>query len=173
MSNFASIKFISEYDKVVYYSVVINGDENEKSIFELFVENFTISEAKKLNHILSWIKEIGSKYGAYPELFRDERHATALPPNGKKRKPSYIEHNASSSNPLRLYCHRLNTQVVILFDGGIKTTAKAQDCPNVRTPFAMANILALKIDEAFKSGEIEWTDELDEILYEEAYKLYF
>lgn len=173
MPKFASIKFIREYEKVVFYSVVIDGEEHEKSIFERFVEEFTISEKKKLNHILSWIKEIGTKYGAYPEFFRDERHATALPPNSKNRKPSYIEHNTISSNPLRLYCHRLNNQVVILFDGGIKTTAKAQDCPNVKTPFALANMLALKIDEAFRSGEIEWTSEQDEILYEEAYKLYF
>ena len=50
---------------------------------------------------------------------------------------------------------------------------KAQDCPNVKTPFALANMLALKIDEAFRSGEIEWTSEQDEILYEEDYKLYF
>ena len=37
MSNFATIKYIQSYAKVTYYSIVINGEEDEESLFELFV----------------------------------------------------------------------------------------------------------------------------------------
>lgn len=173
MTNFASIKFIRAYENVVYYSIVIDGDEHEKSIFELFVEEFTDKEKKKLNHILSWLKEIGTKYGAQLDFFRDERHAVAIPPYGKNRKPCFIMDNTASPNPMRLYCHRLNSKVVLLFNGGIKTTVKAQDCPNVGRPFNLANRLALAIDTALRTNEIEWSEDQDDILFEEDYKLYF
>jgi hypothetical protein len=36
MSSFASIKFIKEYEKVVFYSVVINGGEDEEQGADLY-----------------------------------------------------------------------------------------------------------------------------------------
>jgi len=173
MSNFASIKYIKSYAKVTYYSVVINGEEEEKSLFELFVDRYTTEEKAKLNHILSWIKEIGDKYGAMDYLFRDENNASALPPSGVDREPTYIEEDINAANPLRLYCHRLNEYVVILFGGGVKTADAVQDCANIRIPFYLANKLTKLIDKNILEKEIEWDDERKDILYDEEYKLYY
>lgn len=173
MPNFVSIKFISSFRKVTYYSVVLDGDETEQSLFEQFIEDFTLLEKEKLNHILSWIREMGDKYGAQSTNFRDEQKAKAIPPKGTKRRPTYIVDGEEQVNNLRLYCHRLNEQVVFLFNGHIKTAKKAQDCQNVKPCFDLANVLAEKIDNAIRNGEIEWAEDFDDILYEEDYKLYF
>lgn len=173
MSNFASIKYIQSYDKVTYYSIVIDGGEEEESLFELFVDQYTEEEKEKLNHILSWIKEIGNKYGALDHLFRDENNASALPPRGIDREPTYIEMDSNTANPLRLYCHRLNAHVVFLFGGGVKTTDVVQHCPNVRMPFHLANKLAKLIDQNIIEKEIEWEDDRKDILYDREYKLYY
>lgn len=173
MSNFASIKYIKSYAKVTYYSIVINGEEEEKSLFELFVDRYTTEEKAKLNHILSWIKDIGEKYGALHYLFREENDASALPPSGLDREPTYMEEDINVANPLRLYCHRLNEYVVILFGGGVKTADVVQDCANVRMAFHLANKLTKLIDKNILDKEIEWDDEGKDILYDEEYKLYY
>lgn len=171
MSNFASIKFIKEYAKVVFYSVVINGEEDGESLFEAFVNQHTGSEPAKLNHILAWIKLIGDRYGAKESYFRHEMAAEGLPPSGIDREPTYIEEDQNTSNNLRLYCHRLNDHVVILFGGAIKTTDKAQECPQVKDHFKLANILSRLIDQSFVEDDIEWDDDDRDILYNEDFKI--
>lgn len=64
--------------------------------------------------------------GAVFDLFRQERLCVALPPKGK-----YLD----KAIDLRLYCHWVSRNVVILFNGGVKTANKAQDCPNVSIHF--------------------------------------
>ena len=90
MNTFAHIKPIARYNKVAYYSVCIN--ENETSLFEDFINHHSQHNSKKLYHVLEWIKIIGDKYGAQNHLFRSEAataDASALPPKGKHREPSY------------------------------------------------------------------------------------
>ena len=171
MSSFASIKFIKEYEKVVFYSVVINGEENEESLFETFIKKYTTSEPAKLNHILAWIRLIGNRYGAKASYFRHEMAAEGLPPRGIDREPTYIEEDQNTSNNLRLYCHRLNDCVVILYGGAIKTADKAQDCPQVKGHFNLANILSRLIDQSFADDDIEWSDDYQDILYNEDFKI--
>lgn len=169
MNKFACIKYIKEYNKVVYYSIVINGLEENKSLFEMFVEE-NESNKEKLNHILIWLKLIGNA-GARVDNFRHEREADALPPRGLDKKPTYTENDENTPNNLRLYCHRLNEQVVVLFGGGIKTEAVAQNCKNVGSHFELANSLATAIENAFRTKEIEWAQDYSDILYESNLKL--
>lgn len=173
MDNFVCIKFIKEYNKVIYYSVVINGYEDQASLFEGFVDKHSVVNKEKLNHILTWLRVIGNRYGALSHLFRDEKDAAALPPPGTKREPCYIEEDQTASNNLRLYCHRLNEHVVILFDGDIKTADQAQNCPQVAPHFNLANTLALAIDNALRDGDIEWDDDYLDIIYEQNLKIVF
>lgn len=173
MSNFASIKFIQEYNKVLYYSVVLNGDEDQQSVFEAFVHTYGGIERDKLNHILSWVREIGDVHGAQSHLFRAENNAEALPPQGVKREPCYIENDIATANPLRLYCHRLNEHIVILFGGGVKTADAVQNCTNVRMPFILANKLSIEIDKSIRAGEIKIEDDQMDILYDTEYRLYY
>lgn len=173
MSSFVSIKFIKEYERVVFYSVVVNGEEDKESLFELFISQHTVSESAKLNHILAWIRVLGNKYGAKDRYFRHEMAAEGLPPNGIHREPTYIEEDQNVSNNLRLYCHRLSDHVVVLFGGDVKTATKAQDCPLVKHHFNLANTLSRLIDKSFADGDLEWDDDYRDILYDENFKIYY
>lgn len=174
MSNFARIIPIVKYDKVSYYSVCVN--ESKKSLFDEFVERHTQDNKKKLNHVLEWLKQIGTNYGAQQHLFRSEAEfadASALPPIGMKREPTYSEYGKTEVNNLRLYCLRANQCVVFLFDGDIKTVNLAQNCPNVKDYFKKANQLTKAIDNAFRSNDIVWNDDFTEIDCEDDFKLQF
>ena len=172
MNIFARIKPIARYNKVSYYSLVIN--DNNLSLFEEFVAVQTKSNKSKLNHILSWIKIIGVKYGAQPHHFRSEAaiaDTSALPPKGVKREPAYIEKGKKSSNMLRLYTFRLNENVVFLFSGDLKTSRYAQDCPNVSSHFSLANKLTAAIQAALEEKEIRWIEDFTQIEFEQDFKL--
>ena len=173
MNTFAHIKPIERYDKVAYYSVCIN-DSNE-SLFEEFISYHEINNRDKLNHVLEWIKILGNKYGAQIHLFRPEAaiaDASALPPKGKDKKPCYTEFGKSKANNIRLYCLRANEHVVFLFNGDIKTTHYAQDCPNVKDHFTLANQLTKAIDLAFAEKLIVWNDDYTLINCSSDFKLF-
>lgn len=174
MNTFAHIKPIARYKKVSYYSVSL--DDNDTSLFEGFIKKHTTENKNKLDHILNWLKEIGNNYGARIYYFRPEGETadtSALPPKGIDRKPQYTEHGKKKSNSLRLYCLRANESVVFLFSGDIKTKNKAQNCPNVKSHFKLANKLTKAIDNAFIGGDIKWNENCDEIIYNEDLKIDF
>lgn len=165
MNTFAHIIRIAEYEKVSYYSVIL---ENEgQSMFENFIQKHENINKDKLYHIVKWIEVLG-KYGARQNYFRAEGEtadASALPPSGINKEPSYIENGKKKTNNLRLYCLRANQHVVFLFDGDIKTANKAQDCPNVKKHFKMANKITNAIDNAFKLKEIQWDSNANDIVF--------
>lgn len=174
MNTFAHIKPIAQYDKVSYYSICIEG--NPISLFDEFVRYHTLTNGKKLNHVLEWIKIIGNKYGAQAYLFRPEGEtadASALPPKGIERKPQYAELGIKKANNIRLYCLRANESVVFLFNGDIKTAKQAQDCPNVKKHFKLANQLTKAINSAFINKEILWNDDFTTITCEDDFTLQF
>jgi len=172
VNTFAHIKPLFKLKKVAYYSVVIEGETH--SLYEQFVKKHTVENRKKLNHIQTWLKIVGNKYGAQKHLFRNEAKGadtSALPPTGKHRKPTYVEHGKNKGNNLRLYTLRANENVVFLFNGNIKTTDKAQDCPNVKTHFILANQLTKAIDQAFRNKDIKWSEDFTTIRYDKNFKL--
>ncbi|HCY82329.1 MAG TPA: hypothetical protein DHV22_12375, partial [Xanthomarina gelatinilytica] len=63
--------------------------------------------------------------------------------------------------------------VVFLFSGDIKTANNAQDCPNVKPHFLLANQLTKAIDEAFKNQDIVWNDDCTLIDCDKNFKLYY
>jgi hypothetical protein len=72
-------------------------------------------------------------------------------------------------NPLRLYCLYISNNMIFLFNGGIKTTDKAQDCPNVSKYFRDAERFTKMIDEGIRSGELILDEGKQNIInYEEA-----
>ncbi|TXD83198.1 hypothetical protein ESY86_13480 [Subsaximicrobium wynnwilliamsii] len=174
MNNFAHIKPIAQYKKVGYYSMCIN--DNELSLFEEFIKQHTKTNEKKLDHILNWLKVIGNKYGAQTHHFRPEGEtadASALPPKGVDRKPQYTAYGKKKANNLRLYCLRANEHIVFLFSGDIKTTNKAQHCPNVKNHFKLANQITKAIDNAFIDKDIVWNADFTQIECNEDFKIYF
>jgi len=77
------------------------------------------------------------------------------------------------ANNIRLYCLRANENVVFLFNGSIKTTKKAQDCPNVKNHFTLANQLTKAINTAFAEKSIVWNNDFTLINFSIDFKLYF
>jgi len=167
MNNFVQIKRVAQYDKVSYYSVTINSGPT--SLFENFIATHTAINKEKLNHILAWLQIIGIQYGAKTHLFRPEAYlsdTSALPPTDKKREPTYIEDGQTESNNLRLYCFRLNENVVILYSGDLKTTDKAQDCPNVKPHFLLANKITRALENSIKEKDINWNNDCTDIIFD-------
>lgn len=179
MNGIVRLKHIIDYRKVSYYSICIDREDESvdtvESLFEEFIRIQTEKNGKRLNHILKWLAEIGDKYGAKDSYFRDEQaqgEAMGLPPYDVNHEPTYTEDGEPAPNNLRLYCHRLNEHVVILFSGDLKTEAKAQDCPAVKSHFSLANQLTRIIDQAFKEGEIRWVEDDTDISFDEDLILY-
>jgi hypothetical protein len=157
--TFAAIEEFACYDTVRYYTVRCEGARLSEA--DDFFERMEREEdfRDQLERLVAWIETIGDdEEGAAYDLFRQERLCVALPPQARYWN-SYLrgrgEGLLKSGQPgggcgidLRLYCHWISERVVILYNGGIKTMAKAQDCPNVSRHFYNAQ---------------SWTKQLNEI----------
>jgi hypothetical protein len=168
VNTFAYIERLAEFQfqRVKYFSIRIEGNEvNEFYDFLNRMEDIKEIE-DDLNNLLVWIDEIGERYGAIKDrFFRNESiyaDVSALPPPRKQMEFSEI-----FVKNLRLYCLVANENVVFLFNGGIKTTDKAQNCPNVSQYIKQANLIAKKIDELYNEGEIRWSANSEDILFDE------
>lgn len=169
MNNFVTIKHINSYKRVSYYSICFEGEED--SLFEEFMKIHNQKDTdgttkREFIQIMAWLQKIGKEIGAQPRYFRHEgatSDAKALPPPAR-----YIE---GETGKLRLYCMVCSENVVFLYNGGIKTTNKAQDCPNVARHFRLANKLTKSINEAFANSDIRWNEDDDNILFEEGFEL--
>lgn len=154
MNNFATIELLDEFifDRVTYYSIKLEDkDVNE---FEDFILNHQDNEdiSEEFDDIINWLEVIGEDFGAQRNLFRNEQKAEALPPSARYLKLIYNEN-------LRLYCLLLTPNIVVLFNGGIKTTRTAQDCPNVGPHFKLANLFASKIERLIITRELTYSSD--------------
>ena len=152
---FVCLKHISSFKKVHYYSIVIEG--SDKSLFETFLDTYLGSEvAEDAKVIMYWLKEIGNNRGAKPRYFRHEGSAVALPPSAKII--------GTEGSALRLYCTVINENHVVLFSGGIKTHRYAQNCPNVKFHFELAQKLSKSITDGIVNKTIVIPEDQNEIL---------
>tara|TARA_R110002050_G_scaffold214727_1_gene350879 strand:+ start:1147 stop:1680 length:534 start_codon:yes stop_codon:yes gene_type:complete len=168
---FAHIHRLTEFqfDVVKYFSVQLEEDGEEKEVDEFYdflsrMEDIEEVE-EDLSNLLVWIEEIGENIGAKKHLFRNESitaDVRALPPPAKQM----AVHKIPVGN-LRLYCLVLNEHVVFLFNGGIKTTDNAKDCPNVGPHIKRANRIAGKIDEMLRENEVTWNKDHTDIEFDE------
>jgi len=169
----ATIEEFESFQKVRYYTVRLeyDGEQEEETETDKFYRKFQeeVETPSEEVQIITQIIDIIGKRGAHKEeYFRFENRAAALPPNNKYLPELGIPH--SEEFALRLYCIWLSKSVVILLNGDIKTTDKAQDCPNVSSHFRLANKVAQKIDEAIVNGELQLDDK--ELIFDEEYCLY-
>lgn len=108
-----------------------------------------IADAAKL--ILQFVvHEIAKVHGAKSVFFnRIERKAQALPYKAGKQFNNVIAVDHFYSNfPLRLYCYRLTDNIIILYNGGIKTSETAQNSKDLSMKFYEAQHYTSKIEEA-------------------------
>ena len=167
MNTFGKLVTVNDFafNLVKYYS--IEFDHMRIPEFIEFLERMENEEEYKddVNNLFVWLEKIGQEEGAKQKYFRHEGYysdTSALPP------PRHImEAHEIPVNDIRLYCLRLNEHVVILFNGGIKTTDKAQNCPNVSKYFIQANLIAKKIDLLIREGEISWNSDFTDLTFDE------
>lgn len=136
-------------EKVTYYSV--RFVDKEVTEFEAFV----LKHSQQANiqdewaDLMLWMEErLGRRSGALKRFFRHEGKADALPPEAQYLDIDYEQN-------IRLYCLRISDHVVVLFNGGIKTAQKAQDCPRVKPHFANAQYFAATITKSMSGRDRE------------------
>lgn len=119
MKKKTTVDVIGQSEKVTLYSISFEMDGTTE--FEKFVAEFEMNASfnKSYQRIIAALQAI-LRHGALERFFRPEGHiddsVAALPIEGGK---------------LRLYCLRLSDQIVILGNGGVKTTQKYEEDPKM------------------------------------------
>ncbi|MBX0334845.1 hypothetical protein K3G39_16520 [Pontibacter sp. HSC-14F20] len=132
MNLFVDIGVYLKLRLVTYYTIRVQGEELSET--DKFFKRFMNSAyAKDLGNIKYWLKDkIGEERGASERYFRSEKRAHALPP-------------PIPSSDLRLYCWRCSDSVVLLGNGGVKTSQKAKDSPDCYPHFELMNAVVKEI----------------------------
>lgn len=157
MNRIILIKEFKRFKKVTFYT--LRYEESNISETDKFLDRFMNNTDFKedFDDILNYIEEIGER-GAEAKYFRFEGKAEALPPKW-------------SQNKLRLYCIRLTDNIVILANGGIKSSQTAQDSKDLSMKFHFANKAAKELTECIMTGQIKINHE-KRILEGEELELY-
>ena len=145
-------EFSTDFPLVSFYTARLETASLSET--EKFIERFLQSSEFKndFDTIMAWIEKMGEDFGALRIFFRDENGANALPPRKgilERYTPSFVEF----AN-LRLYCIRLSDQMVVLLNGGIKTSEKVQDSPDCIAHFRFAVRFCKLLDEQIRGGTI-------------------
>ena len=152
--NIFALEIFEKYPIVTYYTV--KWDNEELSETDKFIQKFLYQQPdfkSDLQEILTLIEVIGEERGAKDFYFtRHENLATALPPASTLSVrgieiPFY-------ENKLRLYCVKINENIVVLFNGGIKSSQKVQDSPNLLMKFREAQSFTKRIWQAIQDKDI-------------------
>ena len=111
----AKLKTIEQNDNVGMFSICFN--DSEESEFEKFMNEFKDNATynKDFNVILMALSKIIDK-GALERFFRNEG-----------RMNDNLKALSIDSRKLRLYCLRISDQILILGNGGVKTTRTYQE----------------------------------------------
>lgn len=123
--------------------------ETEKFFTKFKNDNRLKTSLQELAKFLEVV--IGEKYGALEHFFRPENKAQALPPSGTYRVDEVTINYGQF--PLRLYCLRISESLVVLFNGGEKTSETAQG-GKTSMVFQDANHFAKRIMDALREGAI-------------------
>jgi len=126
------------FDKVRIYSVLF--DDKDQNETDAFISRFDSDKTYKedFDTIIYWISRIG-EYGALERYFRNEWKAKAIP---------------ITSSKLRLYCVRLSNNILILRNGGVKTSKKVQDSPDCYPHFEAMNAFKKNLDNRVKNSKV-------------------
>ena len=136
------LKTIEQNDNVGLFSICFEG--GEESEFEKFLNEFKDNATfnKDFNVILLALSKIIDK-GALERFFRNE---------GRMR--DNVKALAIDSRKLRLYCLRISDQVLILGNGGVKSTRTYQEDERLSGYVMDLQTFDKVLVEAQKSGKI-------------------
>jgi len=175
VNNFAKLCPLLELSgsMTCYYSIHFEEKETDETMDFFLRHEAQSALQEEIEEILAWIDAIANETGALEDLFRAERKAEALPPENpvrnKKRRRFHIQYQ--ERNRLRLYLIRLNECVVVLLNGGLKTTRDPEQCPNVRRYFRQAQHIADALDEALDNGDIRYNADKTDIIIQHDFEI--
>ena len=153
MNSFALEAWDDGSSLVTFYTVRREGSDLSET--DKFMQKFGRHEqyGGALQELMSLLFDtMGEQFGAHPTFFsREENRVMALPPS--KARLGHITF-AYPHFSLRLFCYRLSENLVILFNGGPKTAATAQQSEDLHVFFIQANDFAKRIQEALDDGMI-------------------
>lgn len=159
MSTFELQIWDDETDKVTFYTV--RWEDSDLSETDKFFEKYYKSDPEATQKLMSLlIDAIGTDHGAIDVFFnRPEDGVFGLPPKGRITVDEIIFHYPNF--PLRLYALRINDRedLVVLFNGGTKTSQTNQESPDLNMKFKDAVSFGKRIDQALQEGIIEVDEE--------------
>jgi hypothetical protein len=129
VKRYFEIKEYTSFKKTMFYTIHEIGEdhcETDKFFLRFMNEKKYQEDVQTIKY---WIEKIGREFGALERYFRPERKANALPIPPPK------------SN-LRLYCLRVSDEIVILGNGGIKSSKLVQNSPDALPHFELMNLVA-------------------------------
>lgn len=154
MNSFVVEIWEDSFQLVTYYTV--RWDEAEESETDKFFRRFLAADAphkESFNEILALLEDMGQRKSAKTIYFsRLVDEASELPPK-QNIKVNGIEINYRG-NSLRLFCTRINDHIVVLFNGGEKSSQATQDSPDLAAKFRDAKDFARKIWAEIHDGMI-------------------
>lgn len=172
MSTFVLEKWYEDLKCTIYSVRQDVDDEDSYTEADKFFEKYGKSEDSNIKEatqlLLQFlIHEICKVHGARIELFnRNESKAQALPYIVDRGSSEIFELNYFYKNfPLRLYCFRISDEIIVLFNGGIKSSNTAQTSPDISMKFYEAQGYASKIESAIIDKII--TIEDSQIIFED------
>jgi len=142
--------------KCSFYTV--RWEDSDKNETDRFFDKYdAIPELKAATQqLLSFVLDsVGDDHGAIDVLFnRHENQVTGLPNTGGVTVKQLLF--AYPNFPLRLYALRINNRsdIVILFNGGIKSAWTNQESKDIHLKWVEACQFAKRIEDALKDGEI-------------------
>ena len=153
MPIYSTIEKTYSFKRVTFYSIRLENEtytEIEKFIIRFLDDEKYVDE---LQNLLALLKIMGNEKGAIPILFRDESEAQALPPERYHSIKQNLSHFVDTN--LRLFCLRISSEIVILFNGGIKESQKTQDSPDLIAKFRFAQRACRAINEKIKDKDLK------------------
>ena len=153
MANWAIIEELYTFKKVTYYTIRLEEDTHSET--EKFILRFEADAQyqQDLENILALLVILGNEKGAKSRFFRDESAAQALPPEIREAlRENWVQLIDAG---LRLFCLRMTDEVVILLNGGIKSSQKTNDSPDLVAKFRMAQQLSKAIDKQLRNRELQ------------------
>lgn len=145
---FALRNWYREENSLTIYTVVKEGDQT--GLFDKFLDRFENHEiyATALQQLTDFTFKKFIYHDKPRRLVRHEGAIDALPPRSLK----WLQAPGSDDSfPLRLYCSELGPGIWVFYDGGLKTSLKAQD-GETSSSYYEALEFQSKIDEHRRNG---------------------
>jgi hypothetical protein len=154
MNTFELEIWDNEGDKVTFYTV--HFQDSKLSETDKFFDKYEKTEKQAVQELsVLLLDSIGTDHGAVEAFFnRPEDGVSGLPPKGRITVDEVKFHYPKF--PLRLYALRINDRedLVVLFNGGVKSSEANSQSPDLNMKFLEAKALGKRIEQAIHEKTI-------------------